>query len=125
MDDCRTFGQIVREARLERRKNNPDFSLRKFAVRVGISPTYLSKAETDEFTPPRAEKVVKIAEELGLDKYFLLTKANHIEPNLKRILLERQEILSELIQIASEIPAEKIPMAISAILKIKGESHVE
>ena len=67
--DNETFGSLVRRTRLEHRKSNKDFSLRKFAAKVGLSPTYLSKAETDEFTPPRAETVIKIAEELGIDKY--------------------------------------------------------
>ena len=122
IDDKRTFGQIVRAARLNLRRTNPDFSLRKFAVRVGISPTYLSKAETDEFQPPRAEKVVRIAEELGIDKYVLLSKANHVAPELKTILLKRQSELSELILLVSDMPTKQISALVEKIRETREDS---
>ncbi len=121
-DDKRTFGQIVRDTRLNLRKTNADFSLRKFAFRIGISPTYLSKAETDEFQPPRAEKVVRIAEELGINKFVLLTKANHIDPGLKAILLKRQSELAELILLVSDMSADQISVIVEAIRKSKEDS---
>ena len=123
MDDPRTFGQIVRAARLERRKSDSDFSLRKFAFKVGISPTFLSKAETDEFQPPRAEKVVRIAEELGIDKYLLLSKANHVDPELKKILLEHQGMLFKLIQGAAELSSDQVMQLLEAMRKVKEDSY--
>lgn len=106
--DNETFGSLVRRTRLEHRKSNKDFSLRKFAEKVGLSPTYLSKAETDEFTPPRAETVIKIAEELGIDKYVLLEKAGRIDPSLKEILLRKQGALKDLLQLIGSFDAQQI-----------------
>ena len=106
--DNETFGSLVRRIRLEHRKSNKDFSLRKFAEKVGLSPTYLSKAETDEFTPPRAETVIKIAEELEIDKYVLLEKAGRIDPSLKEILLRKQGALKDLLQLIGSFDAQQI-----------------
>ena len=108
MEDNRTFGTIIRSARLERRKKDASFSLRKFAKRINISPTYLSKAETDEFTPPRAETVILIAEGLGIDPYFLLEKARKIHPDLKKILLLKQVQLSPILRLADKMSPDQI-----------------
>lgn len=106
--DNETFGSLVRRTRLEQRKSNKDFSLRKFAEKVGLSLTCLSKAETDEFTPPRAETIIKIAEELGIDKYVLLEKAGRIDPSLKEILLRKQGALKDLLQLIGSFDAQQI-----------------
>ena len=42
----KTFGTTIRDLR-----EAQQISLRKFADKVGISPTYLSKIERDEFPP--------------------------------------------------------------------------
>ena len=108
MEDNRTFGTIIRTARLERQKQDASFSLRKFAKKIKISPTYLSKAETDEFTPPRAETIIHIADELGIDTYFLLEKAQKIHPELKKILLLKQAQLSPILRLADEMSPAQI-----------------
>jgi transcriptional regulator with XRE-family HTH domain len=38
-----------------------EIGLREMAKKIGVSPTYLSKVERDEFSPPTEEKVRKIA----------------------------------------------------------------
>ena len=56
------FGKRVRELREAKKAVDPSFSLRQFAVKVGISATFLSKVETGEFDPPSAENIIKMAE---------------------------------------------------------------
>ena len=46
-NDDSSFGATVRRLREEKK-----IGLRKFAQMVGMSPTYLSKVERDEFKPP-------------------------------------------------------------------------
>jgi transcriptional regulator with XRE-family HTH domain len=46
------FGKRIRDLRTKRK-----VSLRAFARQVGMSPTYLSKVEREEFPPPAEEKV--------------------------------------------------------------------
>ena len=93
MEQDRQFGTIIRERREELRRNNPDFSLRKFAAAVGLSPTFLSKIENNDCAPPKAEKVIAIAERLGLDPTVLLAKAQKLDPELRRIVTEHQHEL--------------------------------
>ena len=62
MVDKEQFGAFIRRKREEK-----DLGLREMAKKIGISPTYLSKCERDEFPPPSEDRVRAIAEELGCD----------------------------------------------------------
>jgi len=123
MEQDKKFGDIVREAREKLKVGNPEFSLRRFAVRVGISPTFLSKVETNEFTPPKAEKVIKIAEALGLDPDMLLSKASRIAPDLKRIVTEQQPEMAEFLRTTEGMSAEQWREMLEAAKKIKGDGN--
>ena len=46
------FGEFVRRKREEK-----EIGLREMAKMIGVSPTYLSKVERDEFPPPAEDKV--------------------------------------------------------------------
>lgn len=98
MEDNRTFGEIVRQEREKRKVGNPSYSLRKFAKMVELSPTFLSKIETDEFTPPAADKIKNIAAALDLDPNMLLAKANKLDPDFKRIVTENQVELASFLR---------------------------
>ena len=50
------FGEFVR-----REREAKEIGLREMAKMIGVSPTYLSKVERDEFPPPAEDKVRKIA----------------------------------------------------------------
>jgi HTH-type transcriptional regulator, competence development regulator len=50
------FGEFVRERRIAK-----EIGLREMAKMIGVSPTYLSKVEGDEFTPPAEDRVRRIA----------------------------------------------------------------
>lgn len=53
-------------------------NLREMAKKIGVSPTYLSKVERDEFPPPAEDKVRKIAGVLALDADELLALAGRV-----------------------------------------------
>ena len=54
------FGARIRQLREARKKIDRSYSLRRFAVAVGISPTFLSKVEVGEFDPPAADKIKRL-----------------------------------------------------------------
>ena len=56
------FGEFVR-----RERKAKEIGLREMAKMIGVSPTYLSKIERDEFPPPAEDKVRKIATIIGCD----------------------------------------------------------
>src|ERR671939_383934 len=86
------FGQRVRELREARRKTDPDFSLRRFALAVGISAAFLSKVETGEAPPPKAEKIKKMAELLDANADELLALAGKVDPILPQIIREQPKM---------------------------------
>jgi len=72
-----TFGEYIRKLRVEK---FPYLSGRKFAAEVGITGPYLSNIELGKVPPRSAEKVIAIAEKLGVEKHRLLSKAGLIDP---------------------------------------------
>lgn len=98
----KSFGQRIRELREEKKKNDPRYSLRQFAQLVGISATFLSKVETDEFPPPSAEKIQAMAELLGTDADELLALAGKIDPTLPEIIRQQPKAVADFLRTASQ-----------------------
>ena len=80
-NDHSSFGATVRRLREEKK-----IGLRKFAQMVGMSPTYLSKVERDQFNPPSEEKIKAIAAALGEDANGLLALAGRVSSDLADIV---------------------------------------
>lgn len=77
-----TLGERLRKRRLER-----GIGLRELAGRVGISPTYLSRVETNDEKSPPAEKPLRaLAHELELDPDELLMLAGRVAADVVEIL---------------------------------------
>ena len=96
------FGKRIRKLREAKRREDPTFSLRQFAERVGISATFLSKVETGEFDPPRAEKIIKMAELLEIDPDELLALAGKMDPELGEIILDQPKAIADFLRTARE-----------------------
>jgi transcriptional regulator with XRE-family HTH domain len=88
-------------------KNNhdPAFSLRQFAAAVGISPTFLSKVENGESTPPSAENIQKMAALLDYDADELLALAGRFDPALEDIIAEQPKAVADLLRTAKSLNA--------------------
>jgi transcriptional regulator with XRE-family HTH domain len=94
----RTFGKIIRELRLEKTQ----YSLRKLAETVGISPAYLSRLESDRDPPPSEEIVIKIARALATDSDELLSHANKVSPDLVKIIRNHPKSVPAFLRLAKE-----------------------
>lgn len=97
------FGQTVR--RLRKAKG---FSLRKFAGIIGMSPTYLSRIERDEFAPPAEEKVIAIAEALDQDRDELLALAGRVASDLPDIIKRHPREMATFIRSTTGLSADEI-----------------
>lgn len=102
------FGKRIRKLREKRYKHDPQFSLRRFAVRVGMSPTYLSKVERDEFPPPSENKIKAIASALEVDPDELLALAGKISSDIPEIVRRRPALMSNLIREMEDLKDEQI-----------------
>lgn len=113
------FGRRVRDIREAKVKTDPRFTLRSFAKAVGISPTFLSKVERGEFDPPRPEKIIKMAEVLGIDADELLALANKVDPKLSRIIMDEPKAMADFLRTARDkkLTAEDIQKLTEKIRK--------
>jgi len=99
-----TFGCFVRERRESLREDDPAFSIRRVAQRMGIQPSYLSKVERDEVAPPSEKTTVKLAKELKVDHNELLALAGKVSSDLQDAIRKRPELFAELIRKLKKMP---------------------
>lgn len=110
----KNFGATIRELR-----EGQQISLRKFADKVGISPTYLSKIERDEFPPPGEETVKKFAEALNQDADELLALAGKVSSDLPAIIQQRPRELASFLRTASALSPEEMAKVTKYVEKLK------
>ena len=108
MSDALDFGETLRARRLEQVENDPTFSLRKVAERVGIEPSYLSKIERGEEPPPGEQTIRRLAEELGENPDALLALAGKVSSDLLEIIRERPTVVAELLRAMRGLSAKRV-----------------
>jgi len=99
----KSFGQTIRNLREER-----EIGLRRFADSVGMSPTYLSKVERDEFPPPGEEKIKAIARELGKDPDELLALAGRVSSDLEEFIQQKPREMATFLRAAQGLTPKDI-----------------
>jgi plasmid maintenance system antidote protein VapI len=99
-------GRVKFGAFIRREREAKEIGLREMAKKIGVSPTYLSKVERDEFPPPAEDKVRKIAGILGLDADELLAQAGRVASDLTDIIRERPREMADFLRAARGLTAE-------------------
>ena len=97
------FGAYARQERKRR-----EIGLREMAKMIGVSPTYLSKVERDEFSPPAEDKVRKIAEIFDIDVDELLALAGKVSSDLSEIIREHPRELAALLRTTRGMTADDV-----------------
>ena len=100
----KTFGTYIRTKREELLVKDRRFSVRQVASRIGVQPSYLSKVERGEQSPPSETKIVALAGELQEDPDVLLALAGKISGDLKAIIEKRPQLFSQLIRELKNMP---------------------
>ena len=103
-----SFGSYVRTVRERLRREDPAFSLRRVAQRIGIEPAYLSKIERDQFAPPSEAAIRRLATDLGEDPDLLLAMAGKVSSDLRGIILKRPQLFADLIRQLRDVPDHAI-----------------
>ncbi|MDA7978943.1 MAG: helix-turn-helix domain-containing protein [Pirellulales bacterium] len=98
------FGDYVRKCREKKRAQSADFSLRKLAQRVGIEPSYLSKVERGQESPPSEATISSLAKELDEDPDVLLALAGKVSSDLQKIIRKRPKLFAQLIREMKNMP---------------------
>jgi len=102
------FGTFVRRQREALRKEDPRFSVRQLAARIGVEPSYLSKVERDLESPPSEAKIRALASELGEDPDSLLALAGKVSADLQVAIRRRPLLFSRLIRELTNLPDEAV-----------------
>jgi transcriptional regulator with XRE-family HTH domain len=97
------FGAFIR-----RQREAKERGLREMAKMIGVSPTYLSKVERDEFPPPAEDKVKAIAKIIECDPDDLLARAGRVSTDISDIIKRHRVELAPLLRSTKGLPAEDI-----------------
>jgi transcriptional regulator with XRE-family HTH domain len=106
--DLGTLGEFMRERREALRKDDPEYSLRRVADRVGVEPSYLSKVERDIGSPPSEPTLVRIAAALEIDPDVLLALAGKVSSDLQEAIRRRPALFAELIRELKDAPDQAV-----------------
>jgi DNA-binding XRE family transcriptional regulator len=85
-----------------------EIGLREMAKMIGVSPTYLSKVERDEFPPPVEDKVKAIAKIINCDADELLARAGRVSSDLSDIIKRHPRDMAALLRTTKGLTAEAI-----------------
>ena len=108
------FGQFVRQLRTAK-----GITLREFARRLGVSPTYISQIEQGNFSPPAEDRVVHMAQILGQDADELLALGGRVADDLPEIIREQPRALASFLRTAKGLSAEDIQRLAQQAERIK------
>jgi transcriptional regulator with XRE-family HTH domain len=97
------FGAFIR-----RERQDKEIGLREMAKMIGVSPTYLSKVERDEFLPPAEDKVRAIAGIIGCDTDDLLARAGRVSTDITDIIKRHPVELAALLRTTKGLTADDI-----------------
>jgi len=109
------FGAFIRREREAR-----GLSLRVMAKMIKVSPTFLSKVETEDWKP-REEKIRAIAEIIGCDTDDLLARAGRVSTDITDIIKRHPVELALLLRTTKNLTAKDIARLARDAQKTKGK----
>jgi transcriptional regulator with XRE-family HTH domain len=110
------FGAFIR-----REREAKEIGLREMARMIGVSPTYLSKVERDEFPPPAEDKVKAIANVIGHNADDLLARAGRVSSDISDIIKRHPVELAALLRTTKGLTAEDIVQLARQVQKAKDD----
>jgi transcriptional regulator with XRE-family HTH domain len=110
------FGAFIR-----REREGKEIGLREMAKVIGVSPTYLSKVERDEFPPPAEDRVRAIARVIACDVDDLLARAGRVSSDITDIIKRHPVELAALLRTTKGLSAEDIGRLVRQAQKVKQE----
>jgi transcriptional regulator with XRE-family HTH domain len=108
------FGAFMRA-----RREAKGIGLRDMAKMIGVSPTYVSKVERDEFPPPAEDKVRLIAGVIGCDVDELLARAGKVASELSDIIKQQPKEMASFLRAAKGLTAEELTRLAKAATRTK------
>ena len=79
-------------------------TVRQVAQRIGVQPSYLSKVERQEVSPPSEDTIRRLAADLDVDTDVLLALGGKVSQDLMETIRKRPVMFAELIRQVREMP---------------------
>jgi transcriptional regulator with XRE-family HTH domain len=102
------FGSYLRKRREALLAEDSTFSVRQVAARLGIQPSYVSKVERGEVSPPSEATIVRWAEVVGEDSDSMLALAGKVSKDLREAIVKRPKLFAELIRELKSAPDQAL-----------------
>ena len=100
----KSFGSVLRARREEK-----GFTLRKFAEKVGVSPTYLSLIETGQAPQqPTVDRIKRMAELLDVDADEWIQLAGRVSDELEEMNRDNPQMMPALLRLARTMTPEQL-----------------
>jgi transcriptional regulator with XRE-family HTH domain len=115
----KNFGETIRDLRTAQ-----DLGLRETAIKVGISPAYLSRIERGKERPPRPEVIKELAKVMAADPDVLFRLSSSTDPEVVGYLHDQPEVMNLLRYIKeAKFTEDEIKGLVQAAEGIKANSH--
>lgn len=106
---------------MRRKREEKEIGLREMAKKIGVSPTYISKVERNEFPPPAEDKVRLIAKEIECDVDELLALAGRVSTDLSDIIRRNPVEMAALLRTTKGLSAADLHKLAREAQKAKGK----
>jgi len=115
----KNFGETLRDLRVAQ-----DLGLRETAIKVGISPAYLSRIERGKERPPRPEVIKELAKVLAADPDVLFRLSSSTDPEVVDYLHDHPALMN-LLRYIKEVgfTEDEIESLLQAAESIKSNTH--
>jgi len=97
------FGELIREKRTIKK-----LTLRTFADRVGLSPTYVSQFERGHVAPPPVDRIRKMAEVLEADADELIVAAGRMAEDVAGLIEKRPIEMASFLRHAKGLTPQQV-----------------
>ena len=94
-------------------------TLRELARQLDVSPTYVSQIEQGNFAPPAEERVVRMAQILGLHPDELLARVGRVADDLAPIIRQQPRAMANFLRTAKGLSAGDIQQLVKQAEKLK------
>lgn len=119
LNAMKNFGETIRDLRVAQ-----DLGLRETAIKVGISPAYLSRIERGKERPPRPEVIKELAKILAADPDVLFRLSSSTDPEVVDYLHDQPEVMNLLRYVKEACFTEdELKSLVQAAESIKANSH--
>ena len=106
-DRTPSFGEYLRACRTRRQADDPSYSLRKVADRIGVSAAFLSRIERDDGVAGE-DTIKRLAEDLGEDPDVLLAMTGKVSSELQAIIQKRPVLFGQMLREMKDAPSHAL-----------------